>query len=112
MSLTFHGGISRWLAAKMRGASIILQEWTKRLTGGHGFRRSIFQFRYISYVFPFRKAKKVKDEQDSYCEKAFTAEREGKLLEEQFPETPLDLDQMVEILRGRVKVNTHCYETT
>lgn len=48
----------------------------------------------------------MKQAQDRYCEKAFEAERGGKFLNEAFPEN-LEWEALVDVLRGKVKVNTH-----
>jgi len=50
----------------------------------------------------------VKEAQDAYCEKALAGRWEGL---GEFPEE-LKWEQLVEVLRGRIKVQTHCYEAT
>ncbi|KAF8274395.1 carbohydrate esterase family 9 protein [Lactarius quietus] len=59
----------------------------------------------------FRKAydrsRQIKEKQDAYCEQAFSG-RWSDLGE--FPED-LQWEVLVDVLRGRVKVQTHCYET-
>ncbi|KAH8924813.1 hypothetical protein BT69DRAFT_1318637 [Atractiella rhizophila] len=56
----------------------------------------------------FQKAKELKDKQDEFCsrlEKGSTEEGET------FPDN-LEYEALVDLLRGRVKLNTHCYEAT
>ncbi|KXN85387.1 hypothetical protein AN958_11487 [Leucoagaricus sp. SymC.cos] len=54
----------------------------------------------------YNNARKVKEEQDAYCEKAFAGEWKDLGL---FPEN-LQWEALVDVLRGRVKVHNHCYE--
>ena len=54
----------------------------------------------------YNEAKKVKGQQDAYCELAL-AGKWNHLGE--FPED-LQWESLVDVLRGRVKVNNHCYE--
>ncbi|KAF9241521.1 hypothetical protein BU15DRAFT_87115 [Melanogaster broomeanus] len=51
-------------------------------------------------------ARQIKDSQDAYCSKAMAGEWEGL---GKFPED-LQWEALVDVLRGRVKVHTHCYE--
>ncbi|KAG9316550.1 carbohydrate esterase family 9 protein [Chiua virens] len=51
-------------------------------------------------------ARKIKERQDAYCEKALVGEWNGL---GEFPED-LQWEALVDVLRGRVKVHTHCYE--
>ncbi|EKM81020.1 hypothetical protein AGABI1DRAFT_105866 [Agaricus bisporus var. burnettii JB137-S8] len=51
-------------------------------------------------------ARKIKEEQDAYCEKAFAGEWNDL---GSFPEN-LQWEALVDVLRGRVKVHNHCYE--
>ncbi|KAL1686090.1 hypothetical protein GGG16DRAFT_118255 [Schizophyllum commune] len=56
----------------------------------------------------YETARKIKVAQDEYCEAASTGrwdEIEGK----EFPDD-LKWEALVDVLRGKVKVNTHCYE--
>ncbi|KDQ57533.1 hypothetical protein JAAARDRAFT_267221 [Jaapia argillacea MUCL 33604] len=54
----------------------------------------------------YQHAHDIKKSQDEYCRKAFS----GELLDlETFPED-LQWEALVDVLRGRVKVQTHCYE--
>lgn len=56
----------------------------------------------------YNEARKIKEAQDVYCEKALAGQWEGL---GNFPEE-FKWEQLVEVLRGRVKVQTHCYEAT
>ncbi|OSC98900.1 carbohydrate esterase family 9 protein [Trametes coccinea BRFM310] len=55
----------------------------------------------------YEKARQIKQAQDDYCAKATKGEWAGL---GEFPED-LQWEALVDVLRGRVKVNTHCYET-
>ncbi|KAJ3516436.1 hypothetical protein NLJ89_g1119 [Agrocybe chaxingu] len=61
-------------------------------------------------IWEFRKAynaaKQIKDKQDEYCARALS--NDWKDLGE-FPDA-LQWEALVDVLRGRVKVNVHCYE--
>ncbi|KAI0329713.1 hypothetical protein GY45DRAFT_1361902 [Cubamyces sp. BRFM 1775] len=57
----------------------------------------------------YNTARAIKEAQDHYCAKA-TAGDWTFIQNQKFPES-LQWGPMVEILRGRVKVQTHCYET-
>ena len=59
-------------------------------------------------VCRYNEARKVKEAQDAYCEKALAGKWEDL---GDFPED-LKWEQLVEVLRGRAKVQTHCYEAT
>ncbi|KAH0826552.1 hypothetical protein J3R83DRAFT_4906 [Lanmaoa asiatica] len=59
-----------------------------------------------SYREAYEHARQLKDKQDEYCSKAFADEWEGL---GEFPED-LQWEALVDILRGKVKVQTHCYE--
>lgn len=54
----------------------------------------------------YDEARTVKEKQDDYCRKAFAGQWEG------LGDFPQDLrtEALVDVLRGRVKVHTHCYE--
>lgn len=54
----------------------------------------------------YNEAMKIKEAQDDYCSKAIAREWAGL---KQFPEA-LEYEALVDVLRGRVKVHTHCYE--
>ncbi|THG92619.1 hypothetical protein EW026_g8341, partial [Hermanssonia centrifuga] len=56
----------------------------------------------------YDKARQIKNTQDQYCTKALAGEWKG--LAPDFPED-LQWEALVDVLRGRVKVHTHCYET-
>ncbi|KAL5494800.1 hypothetical protein ACEPAI_262 [Sanghuangporus weigelae] len=52
-------------------------------------------------------ARQIKESQDSFCEKALKGELDDNA---KFPEE-LQWEAAVDILRGKVRVQTHCYET-
>ena len=54
----------------------------------------------------YNEARKIKERQDAYCVEAKKGHWHGL---GEFPET-LQWDALVDVLRGRVKVNNHCYE--
>lgn len=62
----------------------------------------------LTYCHRYNEARKIREAQDAYCEKAVAGRWEGL---GEFPEE-LKWEQLVEVLRGRVKVQTHCYEAT
>lgn len=51
-------------------------------------------------------ARQLKEQQDAYCTRALAGEWEGL---GEFPDN-LQWEALVDVLRGRVKVHTHCYE--
>jgi imidazolonepropionase-like amidohydrolase len=53
-------------------------------------------------------ARKIKQQQDAYCRRAFAGDWDDL---GEFPED-LQWEALVDVLRGRVKVHTHCYEVT
>ncbi|KAJ7678489.1 hypothetical protein B0H17DRAFT_1206732 [Mycena rosella] len=61
-------------------------------------------------IYAFREAyntaSQIKKQQDEYCSKALANEWEGL---GEFPEN-LQWEALVDVVRGRVKVNIHCYE--
>ncbi|KAF9233435.1 hypothetical protein BU15DRAFT_53885 [Melanogaster broomeanus] len=59
-----------------------------------------------SYRQAYEHARQIKDKQDEYCSKAAAGEWNGL---GDFPDD-LQWEAMVDILRGKVKVQTHCYE--
>jgi imidazolonepropionase-like amidohydrolase len=73
-------------------------------SGVYGFTRmdTIWSFRAI-----YNEARKIKEAQDDYCTKASAHQWNGLGA---FPES-LKYEALVDVLRGRVKVHTHCYET-
>lgn len=54
----------------------------------------------------YDEARNFKEKQDDYCAKVFTGRWDGL---GDFPQD-LRLEALVDVLRGRVKVHTHCYE--
>jgi hypothetical protein len=62
---------------------------------------TIWAFRAI-----YNEARKVKEAQDDYCSKAVAHDWAGL---GRFPEA-LEYEALVDVLRGRVRVHTHCYE--
>ncbi|KAI0766557.1 composite domain of metallo-dependent hydrolase [Irpex lacteus] len=56
----------------------------------------------------YNKAREIKQAQDQYCVAARSGNWEG--LASEFPED-YQWEALVDVLRGRVKVHTHCYET-
>ncbi|EKM81023.1 hypothetical protein AGABI1DRAFT_127066 [Agaricus bisporus var. burnettii JB137-S8] len=68
-----------------------------------------FQGTRMDTIWAFReayaKAQKIKDEQDQFCRDVLSGNRQLG----QFPEE-LQWEALVDVLRGRVKVHTHCYE--
>jgi imidazolonepropionase-like amidohydrolase len=54
----------------------------------------------------YNKAKHIKDKQDAYCSKVLSGQWNAL---EEFPED-LQWEALVDVLRGKVKVHTHCYE--
>ncbi|EMD37401.1 hypothetical protein CERSUDRAFT_83171 [Gelatoporia subvermispora B] len=56
----------------------------------------------------YNKAREIKGAQDAFCEKALARDWDG-LKGQTFPED-LQWESLVDILRGKVKVQTHCYE--
>ncbi|KAI5118175.1 hypothetical protein M0805_008416 [Coniferiporia weirii] len=63
---------------------------------------NIWAFREV-----YDKACQIKEKQDAYCEKALDGDWAGLGA---FPEE-LQWEALVDVLRGRVKVQVHCYET-
>ncbi|KDQ21348.1 hypothetical protein BOTBODRAFT_99933 [Botryobasidium botryosum FD-172 SS1] len=61
-----------------------------------------------SFRHAYNEARKVKEQQDAYCEKALAGQWKG--LEPSIPEN-LQWEALVDVLRGRVKINVHCYES-
>ncbi|KAH8915276.1 hypothetical protein BT69DRAFT_1356805 [Atractiella rhizophila] len=81
---------------------------------GENIRRVYGQVRLdLAWNFrsAFEKARLIKESQDEYCSKAYAAAESKEVLKEKFPED-LQWEALVDLLRGRVKLNTHCYETT
>lgn len=63
---------------------------------------NIWAFREI-----YDKARQIKEKQDAYCTRALEDDWDNLGA---FPEE-LQYEAIVDILRGRVKVQVHCYET-
>lgn len=63
---------------------------------------NIWAFREI-----YDKARQIKEQQDAFCVRAIDDDWEGLGV---FPEE-LQYEALVDVLRGRVKVQVHCYET-
>ncbi|GAA5993130.1 hypothetical protein JCM10908_001303 [Rhodotorula pacifica] len=84
---------------------------------GENTRRVYSQTR-LDLAWNFRnaysEARKLKREQDRFCERALEANAQGRVLlggkgeVEEFPDD-LSKEALVDLLRGKVKVNTHCY---
>ncbi|GAA5841787.1 hypothetical protein JCM11251_004064 [Rhodosporidiobolus azoricus] len=91
-----------------------------KMACGENIRRVYGQTR-LDLAWNFRsnfdEARRLKHKQDSYCARTLEAHRSGQVLVtevgeiEQFPDD-LKQEALVDVLRGKVKVNTHCYETT
>lgn len=62
---------------------------------------NIWAFRAI-----YDKARKIKEMQDSYCTRVLNDAWDGL---GSFPED-IQLEALIDVLRGRVKVHVHCYE--
>ncbi|EPT00762.1 hypothetical protein FOMPIDRAFT_1121854 [Fomitopsis schrenkii] len=61
-----------------------------------------------SYRWAYNEARKVKLSQDAYCAKA-EARLWDELKGQDYPES-YQWEALVDVLRGRVKISTHCYE--
>ena len=59
----------------------------------------------------FNSAKDLKLKQDDFCAEVMRAHANGDVVEERFPDD-LEWEALTDVLRGKVKVNTHCYEST
>ncbi|GAA5919344.1 hypothetical protein JCM6882_008442 [Rhodosporidiobolus microsporus] len=91
-----------------------------KMACGENIRRVYGQTR-LDLAWNFRSnfdsARHLKQKQDSYCSRALDAHRGGRVLTtaegevEQFPDD-LKQEALVDALRGKVKINVHCYETT
>ncbi|KAI5114720.1 hypothetical protein M0805_001359, partial [Coniferiporia weirii] len=72
--------------------------------------RGVYGNTRMDNIWAFRevydKARQIKEKQDSYCEKALASEWTGL---GSFPDD-LQWEALVDVLRGRVKVQVHCYE--
>jgi hypothetical protein len=69
----------------------------------------VFGFSRMDTQWSFRKAyneaRKIKNKQDDYCTKL----EMGLWVSDEYPES-LQWEALVDVLRGKVKVNNHCYE--
>ena len=54
----------------------------------------------------YNTARRIKEKQDTYCAAAIAGQWDGL---GEFPDD-LQWEALVDVLRGRVKVHTHCYE--
>lgn len=61
-----------------------------------------------AYRNAYNEAKKIKDQQDEFCSQLLKGDL--RMAEEEFPESPLETEALVDVLRGRVKLSIHCYE--
>ncbi|KAG9226462.1 hypothetical protein CCMSSC00406_0005871 [Pleurotus cornucopiae] len=61
-----------------------------------------------AYRNAYNEAKKIKDQQDEFCSQVLNGDL--RRAEEEFPESPLETEALVDVLRGRVKLSIHCYE--
>lgn len=61
-----------------------------------------------AYRKAYNEAKKIKDQQDQFCSQLLNGDL--RRAEEEFPESPLETEALVDVLRGRVKLSIHCYE--
>lgn len=62
-----------------------------------------------SFRAAYNEARKLKEKQDNYCAKIELGLWDD--VPEEFPQD-LQWEALVDVLRGRVKVNNHCYEVT
>jgi hypothetical protein len=62
-----------------------------------------------SFRQAYETARKIRDAQDAYCSSALSGNW-AQIANQAFPEE-LQWEALVDVLRGRVKVHTHCYET-
>ncbi|KAI0690099.1 hypothetical protein BC835DRAFT_1281669 [Cytidiella melzeri] len=73
---------------------------------------SVYSGTRMDTAWAFRQAydtaRKIKDSQDEYCDKAIAGDWRA-IAGKEFPEN-LQWEALVDVLRGRVKVQTHCYE--
>ncbi|PCH43667.1 hypothetical protein WOLCODRAFT_153717 [Wolfiporia cocos MD-104 SS10] len=73
----------------------------------------VYGFSRMDTIWSFReaynKARQLKVSQDQYCARAFAGEWDA-LAGQPYPED-LQWESLVDVIRGRVKVQVHCYET-
>lgn len=95
-----HGDRPNWRHMKMACGENIKRVYKEtRMDEAWSFRSS------------FDKALQIKVAQDEFCAKVAAADKRGKAVTTKFPEE-LEWEALVDVLRGKVKVNTHCYEGT
>ncbi|GAA5854825.1 hypothetical protein JCM8547_004085 [Rhodosporidiobolus lusitaniae] len=91
-----------------------------KMACGENIRRVYGQTRLdLAWNFrsAFEEARKLKLKQDSYCARALSVHEKGEVLlsstgeVEEFPHD-LKTEALVDVLRGKVLVQNHCYETT
>ncbi|KAK4046878.1 hypothetical protein OIV83_005774 [Microbotryomycetes sp. JL201] len=88
-----------------------------KMACGENIKRTYKQTRLdLSWNFrsAFEQARTLKQNQDTFCHKVRRAHSRGQVLpstEREFPDE-LKWEALVDVLRGKVKVNTHCYEAT
>ncbi|GAA5872453.1 hypothetical protein JCM1840_006065 [Sporobolomyces johnsonii] len=85
-----------------------------KMACGENIRRVHHQTRLdLSWNFrsAFDSARTLKRKQDAFCSRALAAHARGEVEEGEFPDD-LKLEALVDVLRGKVLVNTHCYEST
>lgn len=94
------GDPPRWRHMKMAcGENIARVYHLTRMDESYNFRSA------------FTKAKAIKLAQNEFCERVEVATKQGNVLKEKFPEE-LEFEALVDVLRGKVSIATHCYETT
>ena len=99
----------RYLADISQVEYTVIPVWTP---SGPSARREYFESScMMSYLlcYSYNKAREIKSAQDAYCAKV----EEGRFDEVAHTAFPQDLqwEALVDVLRGRVKVQVHCYET-
>ncbi|GAA5935728.1 hypothetical protein JCM1841_003651 [Sporobolomyces salmonicolor] len=85
-----------------------------KMACGENIRRVHHQTRLdLSWNFrsAFDSARTLKRKQEAFCSRALAAHARGEVEEGEFPDD-LKLEALVDVLRGKVLVNTHCYEST
>ncbi|GAA5969186.1 hypothetical protein JCM21900_004720 [Sporobolomyces salmonicolor] len=85
-----------------------------KMACGENIRRVHHQTRPdLSWNFrsAFDSARTLKRKQEAFCSRALAAHARGEVEEGEFPDD-LKLEALVDVLRGKVLVNTHCYEST
>lgn len=80
--------------------------WAFRKASVQDFNR--LSSRLLTFQLSYDTARQLKEKQDAFCHKAHKGEWDS-LESQSFPED-LQWEALVDVLRGRVKVQTHCYE--